>query len=63
MTNPKTIIVISHRLAVARYSDTIYVIDDGAVSEAGSFEQLMEQRGAFFKMYESQRAWYDEESE
>lgn len=62
MTNKKTIIVISHRLAVARYSDMIYVVDDGAVSEAGSFEQLMEQQGAFSKMYESQRAWYDEET-
>lgn len=62
MTARKTVIVISHRLAVARHSDMIYVVDDGKVSEAGSFEQHMERQGAFFKMYESQRVWYDEET-
>lgn len=56
----KTIVVISHRLAVARHSDMIYVIDDGKVSERGSFKQLMERQGAFFRMYKSQRRWYDE---
>ena len=62
MALKKTIIVISHRLAVARHSDMIYVISGGTVSESGSFEQLMNQQKAFFQMYESQRRWYDEEA-
>lgn len=62
MALKKTIIVISHRLAVARHSDMIYVISGGTVSESGSFEQLMNQQNAFFQMYESQRRWYDEEA-
>lgn len=56
----KTIVIISHRLAVAKYADCIYVIDNGAVSEAGDFKQLMKSGQGFARMYQSQKRWYDE---
>lgn len=60
ISNLKTTVVISHRLAVTRQSDMIYVVCDGAIGESGTFEELMERRGDFFEMYESQKVWYDE---
>ena len=42
-----TKIVIAHRLSTIRHCDRIIVIDDGKITEEGTFEQLM-QSGSFF---------------
>lgn len=57
----KTVVIISHRLAIAQNADCIYVIDNGTVSEVGDFQQLMADGQGFAQMYESQKGWYDEE--
>lgn len=54
----ETTIFISHRLGSTKLADIIFVIDKGVVAEAGSHEQLMEQRGIYRNLYESQRSWY-----
>lgn len=57
----KTVVIISHRLAIAKNVDFIYVIDNGKVSEYGNFQELMAGNQGFAKMYNSQKEWYDEE--
>jgi ATP-binding cassette subfamily B protein len=53
-----TTIYISHRLASAKMADLIYVLDGGAVAEAGSHDELMASGGVYAEMFESQRSWY-----
>ena len=48
----RTSFIIAHRLNTIREADTIMVIDQGHIVEKGSHEQLMAERGSYFRMYE-----------
>ncbi|SET68907.1 ABC transporter ATP-binding protein [Lacrimispora sphenoides] len=50
----RTSFVIAHRLSTIRKADRIFVIDQGNIMEAGSHEELMELKGAYYKLYQSQ---------
>ncbi|WP_346914340.1 ABC transporter ATP-binding protein [Clostridium sp.] len=58
----KTTLLISHRLASTKLADVIYVIEDGAVSEHGNFDELMTKNGYYAEMFHSQRRWYENEN-
>ena len=53
-----TTIFITHRLGAARLADDIIVLEDGAVKETGSHEELLKRGGLYAEMFESQRSWY-----
>ncbi|XP_061057418.1 bile salt export pump isoform X3 [Eubalaena glacialis] len=46
----RTCIVIAHRLSTIRNSDTIAVMSQGIVIEKGTHEELMAQKGAYYKL-------------
>ncbi|MEW4369717.1 ABC transporter ATP-binding protein [Paenibacillus kandeliae] len=50
----RTSFVIAHRLSTIRDADRILVIREGTVAEQGNHEQLLEQRGAYYELYNSQ---------
>lgn len=50
----KTIIVIAHRLATVIQADQLLVIDDGRIVERGTHAELLAQRGAYQRLFESQ---------
>ena len=50
----RTSFVIAHRLSTIRDADTIIVMDDGRIVEQGSQATLMERRGLYYSLYESQ---------
>ena len=50
----RTSFVIAHRLSTIRKADRIFIIDQGNIMEAGSHEELMEKRGAYYQLYQSQ---------
>lgn len=50
----RTSFVIAHRLSTIRGADRIFVIDQGNIMEAGSHDELMEQKGAYYQLYQSQ---------
>jgi len=47
----KTIIVVAHRLSTIKMADKIMVLEDGRFVEEGTFEDLLEKRGAFYRFY------------
>lgn len=54
----KTTIIISHRFSTVRNADRIVVLDHGRISEAGSHETLMHERGTYHRLFELQAAGY-----
>ena len=50
----KTCFVIAHRLSTIRSADNILVLDKGHVVEQGTHESLMDQKGFYYQLYQSQ---------
>lgn len=50
----RTSFVIAHRLSTIKNADLILVLKDGDVIESGNHEQLMEQKGFYADLYNSQ---------
>jgi ATP-binding cassette, subfamily B, bacterial len=51
----RTSFVIAHRLSTIRHADRILVLDDGAIAQAGSHNELMSGSGLYRDMVELQR--------
>lgn len=50
LTKGRTTFIVAHRLSTIRDADKIAVIDAGKCVEYGTFDQLMELKGEFYKM-------------
>ena len=50
----RTSFIIAHRLSTIRKADRIFVIDQGTILEEGNHEALMEKKGAYYQLYQSQ---------
>ncbi len=55
-------VMISHRLASARLSDKIIVIDGGCAVQCGAHSELLAKDGLYKEMYTAQSRWYTEEA-
>jgi ATP-binding cassette, subfamily B, bacterial len=53
-TRSCTTILVSHRFSTVRHVDRIAVVEDGAVAEIGSHDELMELRGRYWTMFSLQ---------
>lgn len=60
MTNGKSSIYISHRLASTRFCDRIIMIADGGIGEEGTHEELLKAGGKYAELYEVQSKYYKE---
>lgn len=50
----RTVFVIAHRLSTVRNSKAIMVLEKGEVIERGSHEELLEQKGRYYRLYTGQ---------
>jgi ATP-binding cassette subfamily B protein len=50
----KTCFVIAHRLSTIQGADNILVVDQGNIVEQGTHKELMEKKGFYYKLYNSQ---------
>ena len=57
----KTSIVIAHRLSTISKLDRIIVLDNGAISEDGTHQQLVKKKGTYAKLWSHQSGGFIEE--
>ncbi|MBQ4050283.1 MAG: ABC transporter ATP-binding protein [Oscillospiraceae bacterium] len=58
LTGDKTAVYISHRMAGAKFCDTVAVFENGSITEYGSHAELMERGGKYAELYGMQAAFY-----
>ncbi len=54
----KTVVIISHRFSTVRNADRIIVLHNGEITEEGSHEQLMKNKGRYFTAFSKQAEGY-----
>lgn len=62
MTDGKTSVFISHRLASTRFCDRILFMENGQICEEGTHETLLNLGGGYAKLFEVQSRYYQEGS-
>jgi ATP-binding cassette, subfamily B, multidrug efflux pump len=54
LRSDRTSFVIAHRLSTIRDADTIIVMEQGRIVEQGTHDELLDARGAYYRLYQSQ---------
>ena len=62
MTNGKTSVFISHRLASTRFCDRILLLDNGRIIEEGTHDSLILASGEYAKLFNVQKKYYQKEA-
>ena len=58
LSNNKTTVFVTHRMATARLADRIVVLENGRIIESGSHEELMNINGKYKSLFEEQANAY-----
>ena len=58
LTKGRTSLFISHRLSSTRFCDKILMLEGGRITEQGSHEELMEKKGAYYRLFQVQSHYY-----
>ena len=60
LTEHKTSLFISHRLASTQFCNRIIYLEDGLILETGTHNELMKKKGKYAEMFEIQSQYYKE---
>lgn len=58
MSEGKSSLFISHRLASTRFCDRIFYLENGKIAEEGTHAQLVRAGGKYSNLFEMQSCWY-----
>jgi ATP-binding cassette subfamily C protein len=47
----RTMIIVAHRLSAVKQADTVYVFEDGKITEQGGHDELLNANGLYAKLY------------
>lgn len=47
----RTTILIAHRLSTVLRADRIFILDQGKLVESGTHEELLQQRGHYYRLF------------
>ncbi|MEA3444100.1 MAG: ATP-binding cassette domain-containing protein, partial [Bacteroidota bacterium] len=50
----RTVVIVAHRLSTVKNADQIIVLDDGKLIETGTHEELVRQKGDYYKLVKNQ---------
>ena len=51
---PKTVVVVAHRLSTVKNADQIVVLEKGEIIERGTHSELTKQKGAYYELVKNQ---------
>lgn len=54
LTENRTTVIIAHRLSTLRDADRLIAIENGRVAESGTAQELLKQKGVYYKLYKLQ---------
>ena len=54
LTADRTTVMIAHRLSTLRNADKLIALENGKVAESGTAEELLKQKGVYYKLYKLQ---------
>ncbi|MBM7601938.1 subfamily B ATP-binding cassette protein MsbA [Virgibacillus halotolerans] len=54
LASDRTTFIVAHRLATITHADRIVVIENGAIQEIGSHDELMHLQGSYYNLYQVQ---------
>lgn len=63
MTDGKSAVYISHRLASTRFCDRIILIENNTITEEGTHAELLAKNGRYAELFEVQSRYYRDEAE
>ena len=56
----KTALIVSHRIGICKEVDKIIVMKEGKIAEIGNHEELLAEKGEYYRLYTMQQKWYEE---
>lgn len=59
----KTMLIIAHRLSTIKHCDIIIVLKEGKIVEQGNHQELIEQKGYYYELWEMQQGNFVEKEE
>ena len=59
LSKNKTAVIISHRLSSVQWADLIYLLDQGRIIESGSHQELMDMKGKYYQLVNSNGAFLE----